>query len=260
MERLRAPQFGIGGVLGKGFSVWGRSLVTLVALMVMIYAPLILYQVVRLAGGMASPNPGGFGFTEPAFWIERLLNALSTAAVIYAVFQRLRGEAGGIGESLRVCMSRLLPVLGAAILYFLLTAGPYLLAILVFSVSPPAAIALSLLAAAASIYFSLLLWVTIPAVVVEGLRPVAALKRSAVLTRGVKGQIFVINLVVGVIVGVGGVVAYFVAGSAAGSIIGQLVVIVVMGALTATVTAVGYHDLRRAKEGIGVEELLKVFA
>jgi hypothetical protein len=39
-----------------------------------------------------------------------------------------------------------------------------------------------------------------------------------------------------------------------------VVVALVLGALNATVAAVGYHDLRVAKEGVGVEDLVKVFA
>ncbi|MHC4163790.1 MAG: hypothetical protein ACYSUM_16815, partial [Planctomycetota bacterium] len=102
-ERLRAPEFSIGGVLGKGFAIWGRSLPTLTVLMVIIYSPLIVYQALRIAGGSVPAVVGGFGLMEPGFWIERLLNALSTAAVIYTVFQRLRGARAGIGDSLRIC-------------------------------------------------------------------------------------------------------------------------------------------------------------
>ena len=32
-----------------------------------------------------------------------------------------------------------------------------------------------------------------------------------------------------------------------------------IGSLAATMTAVAYHDLRRAKEGIGVKDLVRVF-
>ena len=259
-ERLRTPQLAIGGVLGKGFAIWARSLVTLAVLMVIIYSPLILYQGVRIAGGAAPNAAGGFGFMQPGFWIERLLNALSTAAVIYTVFRRLRGERAGIGDSLRICMSRFLPVLGAAILYFVATTGPMVPFILVFPSSPPAAIGLLMLGAAASLYFSLVLWVAIPPVVVEDLGPVDALKRSAALTHGHKGQIFVINLVVGVIVGAAGIAALMLRDSPAAFVAAQLTVTLLGGALAATMTAVGYHDLRRAKEGIGVEDLLRVFA
>ena len=259
-ERLRGPQFGIGGVLGKGFRIWARSLATLIVLMVIIYSPLILYQGVRIAAGTAPNATGGFGFMQPGFWIERLLNALSTAAVIYTVFQRLRGEQAGIGASLRICMSRFLPVLGAAILYFVATTGPIVPFILVFPSNPPEAIGLLMLGAAASLYLCLVLWVAIPPVLVEDLGSVDALKRSAALTDGYKGQILVINLVVWVIVIAGWIAARMARDSPRALVGAQLAVTLLVGALAATMTAVGYHDLRRAKEGVGVDDLLKVFA
>jgi hypothetical protein len=263
-DRARAPEFSIGGVLGKGFAIWGRSLATLLVLMIIIYSPLILFQIIRIAGGSVSEITGGFGFMQPAFWIERLLSVLSTAAVIYTVFQRLRGARAGIGDSLRACMSRFLPVVGAAILVSLVTAGPLVPGILVFRANPPAAIALFLLGLAATIYLSLMLWVAIPSVVVENLGSVDSLKRSASLTHGHKGQIFVIMLVAVVVAFVGGVIggltATLLAAGPETLVIVQLFVTLLAGALAATMIAVGYHDLRQAKEGIGVEDLLKVFA
>lgn len=260
-ERARAPQFGIGGVLGKGFSIWGRSLPTLIVLMVIIYSPLILYQGVRIAGGTVPAMVGGLDFAEPRFWIERLLNALSTAAVIYTVFQRLRGERARIADSLRNCMSRFLPVLGTAFLYTVATTGPMVPFFLVFEANPPAGIALLLLGSAASVYLSLMLWVAIPPVVVENRGPVDALKRSVALTHGYKGQIFVITLVVGIVAAIPFIfVVVLTQDDPEAFAVAQLPITLFAGALAATMTTVGYHDLRHAKEGIGVDELLKVFA
>jgi hypothetical protein len=259
-ERARAPQFSVGGVLGKGFSIWARSLVTLVVLMVIIYSPLIVYQGVRIAGGTVPEVMRGLGFLEPRYWIERLLNALATAAVIYTVFRRLRGERARIADSLRHCMSRLLPVLGTALLYIVATTGPMIPFYLVFKASPPAGIALLLLGSAAALFFSLMLWVVVPPVVVENQGPIGALKRSVALTHGKKGQIFLINLVVGLVAAVPFVIVMFLTeGNPDAFAAAQLPVTILVGALGATMTAVGYHDLRLAKEGVGVDELLKVF-
>jgi len=259
-ERARAPQFSVGGVLGKGFSIWARSLVTLAILMVIIYSPLIVYQGVRIAGGTVPEVVRGFGFLEPRYWIERLLNVLATAAVIYTVFQRLRGERATIADSLRHCMSRLLPVLGTVLLYIVATTGPMIPFYLVFEASPPAGIALALLGLAAAIYLSLMLWVSVPPVVVENRGPIGALKRSVALTHGKKGQIFAINLVVGAVAAVPIVTIMFLPrGNAEALAFAQLPFTLLVGALGATMAAVGYHDLRHAKEGVGVDELLKVF-
>jgi len=202
----------------------------------------------------------GFGFLEPRYWIERLLNVLATAAVIYTVFQRLRGERATIADSLRHCMSRLLPVLGTVLLYIVATTGPMIPFYLVFEASPPAGIALALLGLAAAIYLSLMLWVSVPPVVVENRGPIGALKRSVALTHGKKGQIFAINLVVGAVAAVPIVTIMFLPrGNAEALAFAQLPFTLLVGALGATMAAVGYHDLRHAKEGVGVDELLKVF-
>ena len=82
-----------------------------------------------------------------------------------------------------------------------------------------------------------------------------------VLTHGCKGQIFVINLVLGVVFSVPFVMVIVLAhGNPEALAVAQLPVTLIFGALAATMTAVGYHDLRQAREGIGVDELLKVFA
>ena len=56
------------------------------------------------------------------------------------------------------------------------------------------------------------------------------------------------------------IVGFLARGSAEAHVIAELAIMPIAGALAATMTAVGYHDLRRAKEGVGVDELLRVFA
>ena len=258
-QRLRMSQFTVGGVLGKGFSAWGKGVVTLTILMTIIYSPLVVVRVMLLVAE-PSPDVGILALFGAGFLLERLLGTLATAAVIYAVFQQLRGERAGVGGSLRICVSRILPVLGAAILLFMATVLPMVPGMLLWTANRSAGIVVFLLGLAVALYVSLMLWVAIPPAIVENAGPLNALKRSVSLTHGHKGQIFLIMLVVGFIVGAaGGVAGFATAASRVGSVVAELAITILGGALGATMTAVGYYELRQSKEGVGVEDLIKVF-
>jgi len=110
------------------------------------------------------------------------------------------------------------------------------------------------------------LFVAIPAVVVEqDLLPSDALSRSRALTKGSRWGIFVVALVVLVVTVVLGVAGEALA--AAGSealphpipVLLATVAIALASALGATASAVAYHDLRVAREGIATADLVKVF-
>ncbi|MHC4547665.1 MAG: DUF6159 family protein [Planctomycetota bacterium] len=260
-EQLRAPTFSAGSVLGSGFAVWAKSLGTLLLLMLIVYAPVVLYKGLQLAGGVLPEDGGTTEWEVGEFLVEWLLGIVATAAVIHAVFQRLRGERAGVGDSLRRGMARLLPVLGASLLYAFIVFLPLLPGVaLVFLGQPIAGVFLAVAGFVGAVYFSCMLWVTVPAVVVEQAGPVDALKRSVALTHGCKGNIFLVLLVTGAIGGFAGMVLGVVSlTSFTASVMLGLVITLLVGALTSTMNAVGYHDLRLAKEGIGVEELLEVF-
>lgn len=251
-QRLRSPGFGVVGVLGTGFAVFAKGLLPLLLLTVLVYSPLLVYKAVELYGERPFLD-------RTTIWAEvigrLLLGFMATAAVIYAVFERLRGERPKLRDSLRVALVRILPVAGAAILQVLPVAVTAGAAMYLFAIHFVA----GLLALFFVAYVYCMLWMMIPVVVVERAGPFRAFRRSVVLTDGYKLRIFVILLVVWVLrIGAAYVIAKLSHGDAA--IILWLVATLVVGALEATVNAVAYHDLRRAREGVGVEELLRVFA
>lgn len=251
-QRPGAGEFSAGAVLGRGFSVWATSFPTLLLLTLLVYAPLLIYQGVRMSG-------------EPQFvdrltrWAELvatlLLGLLATAAVIYAVFRRLRGERAPVLDCLRTVLARLLPVIGTAIILAIAVALPLGLATLLALLHPIAA----LFGVFFYVYVYCMLWMMIPAVVVERASPFTAFKRSVALTHGSKLRIFLVLLAVWAIrFGLSLVIRKAATGDPSHFL--ELAAMLVVGSLEATLNAVGYHDLRRAKEGIGVEELLRVFA
>jgi hypothetical protein len=250
-QRLRTTEFSAGGVLGKGFAIWAKSLPTLLLLTLFVYSPLLIYKGYELAGERPFVD-------RVNFWGEiiagLLLGFLATAAVIYAVFQRLRGERASVLGGLRTVLVRILPVMGAAILLAVAVALPLGLAGLLAVLHPAA----GLLGTFFYVYVYCMLWMMVPAVVVERASPFTAFKRSVALTHRNKLRIFLVLLAVWAIrLGVNYVIRTETSGDT--SVVLELAAMLVGGSLEATMNAVAYHDLRQAKEGVGVDVLLKVF-
>jgi len=197
--------------------------------------------------------------------------AIWLAATSYGTFQYLRGQPVRFWDSLRRGVSVVLPCIGATALIFL---GMLVTGVIVFwglyeLVNEVVAfLAMIPLAVVFAIIF-IRLWVTVPAIAVERPGVFAALQRSWDLTRGhawrVLGIILVmwagtvgVSLVAGVVV----IFAMIGLGGMTGMIVGQSVNIVVSllaNALYAIAAAVAYVELRRAKEGFGIEDIAAVF-
>jgi len=109
-----------------------------------------------------------------------------------------------------------------------------------------------------------MLWVAVPVAVTERCGPVKSLGRSRQLTKGNRWRIFGIILVVILIQFGLSIVNELILGAAAGggslvaSAIGLLIGIF-FALLFAVISAVGYHDLRAAKEGADIEQIAAVF-
>jgi membrane-anchored glycerophosphoryl diester phosphodiesterase (GDPDase) len=112
------------------------------------------------------------------------------------------------------------------------------------------------------------LWVTVPAIAVEQPGVLAALRRSWTLTRGHTWRLFgvllvmwlgtlAMSMVAGIVIGV-----LSVFGGVTGILVGQglnLLISIIANALFAVAAAVVYVELRRAKEGFGLEDIAAVF-
>lgn len=231
-------------MIGRSFPIWLRNFVPFTILSLIVYLPLLVYAFVTFGGGEVT-EAAEKRYDLISTVAGRLLDLIVTGAVVYGVFQQVRGQPAGLVDCLRVGLTRLLPVLGVGIIVGILVAlGTVALVI-------------------PGIILQLMYWVAVPVAVVERLGVVGSMKRSAQLTSGVKGTIFLILLVLfliqfAVIFGV--VVAASASDSAAFQVLITLLVAIPFGALTAVTNAVAYHDLRVAKEGVGIEELVRVFA
>jgi hypothetical protein len=164
--------------------------------------------------------------------------------VLYGAFQQMRGRPFDVGVSLQKGLGRFFPVLGAAV-----CAGVGIgLGTLLF-VLP-------------GIILATMWYVAIPACVLEGMGPFAALSRSASLTRGSRWKVFGLSLVIALTIAVPAAILQGVLGFTlgwTGLVLGNYIGRVLGGAFAAITAAVLYHDLRAAKEGIDVDRIAAVF-
>ena len=171
------------------------------------------------------------------------LSALTQAIVIYGASEDLRGRPVDLMRSFRHASNRFLAVIGTAFLMVLLAGLASLILII------PGLI----------LYTAL--YVAIPACVVERLGPWTSLQRSAGLTKGNRGKVAGMIIVLNFIAAIGnGLVAAVTAG--AGMAIGLMANLVwsaLVGTFSAILGAGIYHDLRVAKEGVETDQIAAVF-
>jgi hypothetical protein len=165
-----------------------------------------------------------------------------TGALIYGVLKQLRGEPADMGDCLRVGFGRLLPILGVGFLAGILSALGAILLIV------------------PGVILACMYWVAVPVAVVERPGVIASLKRSAQLTQGEKWSVFAILLVLIVLQNVAQAIFNAALGDSTAGALLSLIPTIVFGMLGAVCAAVGYHDLRVAKEGVGIDQLVSVFA
>jgi hypothetical protein len=153
------------------------------------------------------------------------------------------GRGPKMGAATSAALARFLPLLGTWICaYFMI-----MLASLLFVV-PGIIVALS--------YF-----VITPVCVLEGLGPVASLRRSAALTKGLRWRIFGLGMLFGVLYLVVAVLPYgarLAGGAYAGAAV-ELVSTALSGVFSTAICVVAYQDMLAVKEGVGGGRIASVF-
>ncbi len=252
------PAFNAATVLSRSFSIWLKNLIPFTILTLVVYSPLIIYTSLLLTGDLTTDKIDTWSQVERPLGF--VLNLIATAALTYGTFQQLRGRPAGISESIGVGLKRMFPVLAVGIL-----AGICTFVWLVPSVLSPA---LALPGLVGVVMVACILWVAVPVAVVEQPGVINSLKRSAELTKGSRWHVFGILFALGLINVVAGILlaAAFMSDPKAATVVDYkvfmslaLLASIMLGALQAVASAVGYHDLRQSKEGVGIEELARVF-
>lgn len=241
-------EFRVGEVISRAFSILFKNFVPFMVLTAIVYAPIIVGTLVVL--GRA--QEGMLEEQDPTILIPFVvsvsvgtfvLNLIASAAVMYGVIEQLRGQHASMGACISVGLKRLLPVLGVGVLM-----GLCIVLGLAALIIP-------------GIIIYCMFYVAVPVTVIEHLGPIDALKRSKALTDGFKGSLFLLIILLALIGAGIGMVVGLVPEAAPDTV--ELVIDlgsdVFLGALSAVVTAIAYHDLRVIKEGVNVDDLVRVF-
>jgi len=253
-------QMDFGRVFSTGLNAWFRNLIPFTALGTIIYAPLLALAVLfaqesrRFAESGGRDLDGGdiafyIGLTLGMMILGMLLQFFLTATVVFGVFEQSLGRHPSIGRCLSMGLSRMLPVLGVSLVVGLAVGAGFLL-----------------LCVPGFIFWTMW-YVVVPVAVVERVGVGGAMSRSQQLTKGNRWLVFALLLILMLLGGAVGSVLQFVVnpaipdtptGIGIEALIGQFINML-SGLLGAVMMTTAYYELRRVKEGIGIEELGAVF-
>jgi hypothetical protein len=226
-------EFRVGDVVVRSWRILSHHFPTFCLLTGAALLPQFLFDT-----GVVDLGPSRTGISTLS---QVVLGTFAQAVVVFAAFQGLRGRRVSAGRSAARGMARFLPaILTSFVASLIIVLG------LVLLVVP------GLIAAAA---YS----VAIPVCVVESAGTGKSLSRSAALTRGCRLRIMAVYaayLVIEFVVSLA-IAAALPAGPLAA--IADWVWTVITTVCSAVFAAILYHDLRAAKEGIGIEEIAAVF-
>jgi len=231
---------GIGSVIGRTFGIFFRNIVSFGIIAVLVYVPLVAFQLVTVDAA----EQGYMKIAE--FVLNLLLTSILTAALVYGTIMDMRqGRRMGVGETVGRGFALAIPVLLVTIVYsFLIGIGMILLII-------PGLIVMTIL------------FVCVPAAVVERNGVAASLSRSSALTRGNRWRVFGVIVILSLI----SIVLQFAVGAAVGAaqlgLVAAVIVLTVISAFSSILYSIGgavtYHDLRIIKEGGDIDQIAAVF-
>tara|TARA_Y100001960_G_scaffold259740_1_gene279797 strand:- start:137 stop:967 length:831 start_codon:yes stop_codon:yes gene_type:complete len=264
--------FRVGAVISRSFSVFFSNIVGFIPLAVVASLPIVIVGVALpldeavLTSGNEEELLAAMG---PMMWGLLAVTIVSvatylwlSAGVTYGVVSYLRGRQAGSVEIL--CQSvKSVP----SLLLLTLMAIAVFLVLAVLNFVP---ILGTIAFVAIGTWLYAIFWVVVPSIVVEGAGPIAGLGRSAQLTQGHRWSVLgiiilwiAISMMIGITAGaVVGAVGFAAGQGGLGSIVSVIInaiVQAVMMGLGASVAAVGYHDLRVAKEGVGADQIARAF-
>ena len=238
-------RFSLGKVLGTGFRVWGTNIVPFMLITTLIFSPLIIWTVSIVSG--SEPSLRDFqNFQQYAPAVAYLLQVLVSAALTYGVVMELQGQRASIGKCFAVGLARFFPALGVGILTLLCVVGG-LIALII-----PGIILLCML------------YVAMPASVIEKPGITGALGRSRTLTENHRLEIFGLIVIMAILQNgseklVENSMTIHSMSDLRTFMYIVMALIVVIGSLGSVMSAVAYYYLRQEKEGTSAAELAKVF-
>jgi hypothetical protein len=242
-------QLDVGRVISQSFSITASNLLPFGLVGLICYLPVIFVQAI-LAVAPSQPNAGVWLALAVAV-AQGLASLVLTGALTFGVMRHLNGDRAGAGEIVQAGLSSLGRVFVVSLMVGIMT-----MLGLVLCIVP-------------GIIVMCMNWVAVPVAVMEDPGATQSLGRSQDLTAGTRLPVFAVLLVIGMIVGAvgffGGIVVA-VAGEATGSAglrsvatIALTILSIPFECLKAASTAIGYHELRVNREGVRLDDLVRVF-
>lgn len=237
-------QFKISRALGLSFKAWFRNFIPFTLLAAVLYAPVIIWM--ATIDPPADDSAFDVVVTYPLYGITAI-STLLPPLLIYRVIQELNGTRVSMWTSVRFGMRGILPAL-------LFAAGIHLVERI-----PSAGGIVAMVATC--VYF-----VLTPAAVAERLGPISAFTRSAELTKGRRGGIFGMLLLLGLMMG-GLMLIWLIPAFQDASSIDSVrtsyvafgIIVAAFQVLTGIAEAVSYVLLRQDKDGMSHADLARIF-
>jgi uncharacterized membrane protein len=253
-DRSRAPlnpayQLDVGRVVSQSISITLNNLPSFGLVGLICYLPVLFVQAIL---AVAPPPADAAIWLNLAVSLAQGLSALVlTGALTFGVMRHLAGDKASAGEIVQAGLSSLGRVFVVSLMVGILTMIGIVLCVV------PGVIVMCMN------------WVAVPVAVMEEPGATASMTRSQELTAGTRLSVFAVILLIGMIYGVvsmvGGVAVVGVAGAteSAGlrgaATLALTVLLIPFECLKAASAAVGYHELRMNREGVGLDELVRVF-
>jgi hypothetical protein len=233
-------EFSVGGVASTSASILARNALLFlpISAITALPIPLMMSDIIRSGGDNLVIDM----FLEMGG--QLLIAALTNSVLIFATFQVIRGQRPSPIRSVQNGLRRFVPVVVTSLAQVIC-----IMAAAVFLLIP-------------GFILSVMLFLVIPACVVERLGTIESFSRSIALTRGYRWQIFGMGIAVGIVNLVVNKMLGFVAISAENPtliVFGSYIWMVVLLAYLAVMNAVAYHDIRVIKEGIDIHRIAAVF-
>ena len=231
--------FRIGAVLGLSFQVLHQALGAFIVLSLLPIVPVLI-----IGFGIVVAPQNGAPVALIGIILFMIFAMISQAALVYGALEQLRGHRFTVGEAFSKGFRRFWPVLGVAVVSgVIIIAG--LVALLV-----PGLIALCML------------YVAIPACVVEEWGVVQSLTRSAELTKGYRWPILGLIVVVMIGAAIVSTILETLVQAVAGAVVASLLdtaLQIYCTALASIIVAIIYYRLRVIKEGVDIERIARHF-
>lgn len=277
-------KFSIGRAFSNTFSVIGHSFVPLAAIVGLFSTlPALLYniwsltQVARMvsAGGLAGVEQSAmanYGAVSVVAGLVLLILAfLAQAALVRATIEDLNGKRPAIGDCIQIALHSFFPTLGVGLVIILALILAVIVLGIISMIIPFFGGFIGLFAIIPIAMWLISISVAVPVVVQERPGVFASISRSRALTKGNRWRLFGLFLIIG-IAAIGLQVLFtvlFEGAIASGGVsttgviaaaVGSSLLSTIISAVISVAIAVTYVELRRVKEGAGVDELAEIFS